>query len=94
MFSPDSTLTTWRLAIERAADVALAFATLESITSVRELLGREPAAAAPHPHQREPLAPRLRPGRPGVVPARPHVCTTAPPAKRIMRSRPAHRANA
>ncbi len=92
MFSPDSTPTTWRLAIERAADVAVALATLESITSVRELLGREPAAPAPHPHRREPLQPRLRPGRPGVVASRPQTCTTVP-VKRA-RSRAAHRTNA
>ena len=94
MFSPSSTPTAWRLSIERAADLAVAFATLESITSVRELLGREPAAPAPHPHRREPLQPALRPGRPGAVAARAHVCTTATPAKRAARSRAAHRANA
>jgi len=92
MFSPDSTPTTWRLKLERAADVAVAFATLESITSVRELLGREAAAPAPHPHRRPPLQPKLRPGRPGVVAARPHVCTTVP-AKRT-RTRATHRTNA
>ena len=91
MFSPDSVPTTWRLKIERAADVAVAFATLESITSVRELLGGEPAAPAPHPH-RAPLQPKLRPGRPGAVATRAQVCTTAP-VKRT-RSRAAHRANA
>ena len=92
MFSPDSTPTTWRLKLERAADVAVALATLESITSVRELLGREAAAPAPHPHRREPLQPRLRPGRPGVVSARPQACTTAPPKR--TRSRAAHRTSA
>ena len=92
MFSPDSTPTTWRLAIERAADVAVAFATLESITSVRELLGREAAAPAPHPHRREPQQPKRRPGRPGVVASRPQPCTPVP-VKRT-RSRAAHRANA
>jgi hypothetical protein len=94
MFSPDFTPTTWRLKLERAADVAVAFATLESITSVRELLGREPVAPAPHPHRREPLQPKLRHGRPGVVAPRAQVCTTATtPAKRA-RSRAAHRASA
>jgi hypothetical protein len=93
MFSPDSVPTTWRLRIQRAADVAVAFATLESITSVRELLGREPAAPAPHPHRREPLQPKLRPGRPGVVASRPHACATAAPVKRT-RSRAAHRTSA
>ena len=92
MFSPDSTPTTWRLAIERAADVAVAFATLESITSVRELLGRKSATPAPHPHRREPLQPKLRPGRPGVVASRPQACTTV--AVKRTRSRAAHRANA
>jgi hypothetical protein len=93
MFSPDSIPTTWRLKLERAADVAVAFATLESITSVRELLGRESTAPVPHPHRREPLQPKLRPGRPGVVASRPQTCTTTVPVKRA-RSRAAHRTNA
>jgi hypothetical protein len=94
MFSPDSTPTTWLHAFERAADVAVAFATLESITSVRELLGREAAAPPAHPHRREPLQPRARPGRPGVVAARPHACATTAPAKHASRTRSAHGANA
>jgi hypothetical protein len=94
MFSPDSTPTTWRLKLERAADVAVAFATLESITSVRDLLGREPAAPAPHPHRREPLQPKLRPGRPGVVAARQQACTTTSVPVKRTRSRAAHRTSA
>jgi hypothetical protein len=94
MFSPASTPSSWHLKLERAADVAVAFATLESVTSVRELLGRAPAAAVshPHPHRRDPLQPQLRPGRPGVVAARPQGCTPVP-VKRA-RTRAAHRAGA
>ena len=91
MFSPTSTPTTWRLKLERAADVAVAFATLESITSVRDLLGQEPAAPAAHPHRRAPLQPKLRPGRPGVVADRPQACTTAAAPVRRTRTRAAHR---
>jgi hypothetical protein len=94
MFSPDSIPTTWRLKLERAADVAVAFATLESITSVRDLFGREPAAPAAHPHRREPLQPRLRPGRPGVIAARPCACSTVTAPVKRTRSRAAHRTNA
>jgi len=93
MFSPSSTPTHWRLKLERAADVAVAFATLESITSVRQLLGAE-AAPAPHPHRREPLQPKLRPGRPGVVAGRPQVCATASAPVTRTRSREAHRTSA
>lgn len=89
MFPPRSTPTTWRQKLERAADVAVAFATLESITSVRELVGA-PAAPSPHPHRRAPLQAPARSGRPGTVAGRALVCTTAP-AKRP-RSRDAHRA--
>ncbi|MGZ4278039.1 MAG: hypothetical protein ACXVFK_14625 [Solirubrobacteraceae bacterium] len=81
MFSPRSNPSCWRLTIERAADTVVAFATLESITSVRELLGLDAPPAPRHPHQRPPLQPRLRPGRPGVVGTRPQVCTTAPASR-------------
>ena len=90
MFSPRSTPITWRQKLERAADVAVAFATLESITSVRELLGAPAAQQPPHPHHRAPLQARARTGRPGAVPGRPLVCTTAPAQR--PRSRNVHRA--
>ncbi len=91
MFSPRSTPSPWRVKLERAADVAVAFATLESVTSVRELIGREPAPAPPaHPHRRRPLQAPVRSGRPGAVVAREHACATAPAMR--PRSRDARRA--
>ena len=90
---PTPPATTWRLKLERAADVAVAFATLESITSVRELLGREPAAPAPHaPPRPSRCSPSCAPVAPASSPPAPAACTTAP-AKRT-RARAAHRTNA
>jgi hypothetical protein len=80
---PQTTLS----AVRRAVDMVVAFATLESATSLREILPRRepwPApstcprdlldAPAPHPH-RGPLRLRARQGRPGAVPARAQDCT-------------------
>jgi hypothetical protein len=89
MFSPSSNPRTdapaWRHAVRRAVDLAVAFATLESATSARDLWSRDarpPASACPHglldasarhPH-RSPLRLPARPGRPGAVSARAQDC--------------------
>jgi hypothetical protein len=76
MFSPRSTPTTdWRQELERAADLVVAFATLESISSVRELFGLDEPAPVMHPHRGPALRPRPRTGRPGSVPRAAQACT-------------------
>jgi hypothetical protein len=104
MFSPTTNPrpapSTWRAAVRRAVDLTVAFATLESATSARDLMSRreEPArpSACPHglvdtpalsPH-RAPLRAPLRPGRPGTVPARAQHCLT--PHSGFSRHRNAH----
>jgi len=89
MFSPSSNprnaTRPWRQAVRRAVDLTVAFATLESATSARELFSRDASphastcphglldASAPHPH-RMPLRRQARPGRPGTVPSRAKDC--------------------
>lgn len=89
MFSPSSNprtdAPTWRDAVRRVVDLAVAFATLESATSLRDLVSPDaspPPSACPHdlldasarhPH-RMPLRLKARPGRSGTVPARAHDC--------------------
>ena len=103
MFSPTSNPRTaapsWFTAARRAVDLAVAFATLESATTARDLwLRREDPARsstcphglidvpAPHPH-RAPLRAPVRPGRPGRVPARAQHCLT--PRMGLLRHRSA-----
>ena len=104
MFSPASNprpaASSWRATVRRAVDLAVAFATLESCTTARDLWsGGVDAAlpsASPHgpvefptPHpQRAPLSATVRPGRPGTVPARTHCCVT--PHRALPRRRSAH----
>ncbi len=92
MFSPASNprpaAPSWRATVRRAVDLAVAFATLESCSSVSDLWsgGADAADAsasphgpvdipAPHPH-RAPLRAPVRPGRSGTVSARTHHCLT------------------
>jgi hypothetical protein len=92
MFSPTSTTRTaapsWLQAVRRTVDLAVAFATLESYTSARELLPRRDSdgasSASPHglndvsawhPHRTALRAP-ARPGRAGAVRAREQDCIT------------------
>jgi hypothetical protein len=100
MFSPSSNpriaTRPWRQAVRRAVDLAVAFATLESATSAREISSRDAShhpstcphglldASAPHPH-RMPLRRQARPGRPGTVPARAQDCLVP------LAGRPRHR---
>jgi hypothetical protein len=76
----------WLEAVRRTVDLAVAFATLESCTTARELLPRrDPVAAqgtsphglidapASHPHRTALRAP-ARPGRAGAVRAREQDC--------------------
>ena len=104
MFSPASNprpaASSWRATVRRAVDLAVAFATLESATTARDLWSGGADAAspstsphghvehpAPHPH-RAPLRAPLRPGRAGTVPARTHCCIT--PQRAHPRQRSAH----
>ena len=104
MFSPASNprpaTPSWRATVRRAVDQAVAFATLESATSARDLWSGDSDAAsasasphgpvdipAPHPH-RAPLSAPVRPGRAGTVPARTHRCVT--PHRALARHRSAH----
>jgi hypothetical protein len=103
MFSPTpnsrTAASSWLDAVRRAVDLAVAFATLESCTTARELLPRRDEAApgecphglpdvsAPHPHRRA-LRASPRAGRAGAVPARDIPCL-APLAGRPRR-RSAH----
>ena len=81
MFSPASNprpaASSWRATVRRAVDLTVAFATLESCTTARDLWsgGTDAASAstsphghvehpAPHPH-RAPLRASVRPGRAG-----------------------------
>ena len=89
MFSPRSTPSPLRDELERAADLLVAFATLESITSVRELFGLDEPAPEIHPHRGPALRPRARRSRAGSVAPSPHVCATA--GSRL-RGRDGHRA--
>jgi len=92
MFSPTSNPRpappSWRAAVRRAVDLTVAFATLESVPTARDLMPRreDPAPSstcphglvdipAPHPHRAPLRAPeRLR--RAGRVPARAQQCLT------------------
>src|SRR5436190_19975662 len=78
----------WRAAVSRAVDLAVAFATLEDVSGPHG----HPGDAEPHPHRR-PLRTPPRARRPGAVAARPHLCVTplAPPAES---RRPRERARA
>jgi hypothetical protein len=68
----------WREALRRAVDLAVAFATLEDLSSPPGLLdAHEPGPAGPHPHRR-PLRPASRARRPGAGAPRPQICLTAP----------------
>ena len=104
MFSPASNprpaASSWRETVRRAVDLAVAFATLESCTTARDLWSGGADAAstsasphgpvdlpAPHPH-RAPLSAPVRPGRAGTVPARTHCCVT--PHRAHPRRRSAH----
>jgi hypothetical protein len=82
--TPRTAPASWRKTVRRAVDRTVAFATLESVTSARDLWsppvdgpGSGPHGAfggpAPHPH-RAPLRAPVRPGRAGTVPARDHHC--------------------
>jgi len=100
MFSPSSNPRIaprpWRQAVRRAVDLTVAFATLESAASPRELFSRDASphtgacphglidASAPHPH-RTPLRRSARPGRPGTVPSRAQDCLVP------LAGRPRHR---
>src|SRR5512132_3429690 len=91
MFSPAPNSrpapSSWRDAVRRAVDLAVALATLESCTTARELLSRRdeaapgacphglPDASAPHPH-RVALRASARPGRAGAVAPRTIPCLT------------------
>jgi hypothetical protein len=104
MFSPASNprpaAPSWRATVRRAVDLAVAFATLESATTARDLwsggMEATPASAsphgpvdvpAPHPH-RAPLSAPVRPGRAGTVPAQTQRCVT--PHRAHPRHRSAH----
>jgi hypothetical protein len=80
MFSPTappgSAKRSWREAVRRAVDLAVAFATLSD-----ELPRRHVDDPAVHPH-RQPLRASSRARRPGTVPPRAHRCTT-PVAQRL-----------
>jgi hypothetical protein len=108
MFSPTSNLrpapSTWRAAVRRAVDLTVAFATLESATSARDLIPHreDPARSSACPHgpidtptsspHRAPLRAPLRPGRSGTVPARAQYCLT--PHTGLSRHRSAHHPSA
>jgi hypothetical protein len=88
MFPSAPDPTNWRLKLERAADLVVALATLESIGSVRELFGLDEPAPSLHPHRGPALRPRPRTGRPGTVATRAHVC--APASTSRLRGRSTH----
>lgn len=75
---PRTARPSWREAVRRALDLAVAFATLEDLSGAHDLLeDREPGADERHPHRR-PLRPAPRARRPGAGASRPQVCLTAP----------------
>jgi hypothetical protein len=104
MFSPTPNSrpapSSWLHAVRNAVDLAVAFATLESCTTARELLPRRDSAAVPsacprgltdapalHPH-RSALRASPRSGRAGAVPARDIPCLA--PLSGRSRRRSAH----
>jgi hypothetical protein len=104
MFSPISNPRpappNWREAVRRAVDLTVAFATLESATTARDLWPRGEDSArsgtsphgpvgipAPHPH-RTPLRAAVRPGRAGTVLAQPQQCLTPHTGRPRRRSAP------
>jgi hypothetical protein len=105
MFSPTrntrSARPAWLEAVRHTVDLAVAFATLESCTTARELLPRRDSVAAQgtsphglldvpasHPHRPALRAP-ARPGRAGAVRARAQDCT-APTVGRPRRASAHH----